>query len=81
MQERHRLQTSDALGAAALQLGPGLASLVVELHTEMGVPLAKVAGLLRTRLGLQVTTSGLVRRLQRTARDAMAPSRRAPGAP
>ena len=47
VQGRHRLQTSDALGAAAVQLGPGLASLVVELHTEMGVPLAKVAGLLR----------------------------------
>ena len=55
VQGRHRLQTSDALGAAAVQLGPGLASLVVELHTEMGVPLAKVAGLLRTRFGLEVT--------------------------
>ena len=70
VQGRHRLQTSDALGAAAVQLGPGLASLVVELHTEMGVPLAKVVGLLRTRLGVQVTTGGLVRLLQRTARDA-----------
>ena len=67
---RHRLQTSDALGAAAVQLGPGLASLVVELHTEMGVPLAKVVGLLRTRLGVQATAAGLVRLLQRTARDA-----------
>ena len=70
VQGRHRLQTSDALGAAAVQLGPGLASLVVELHTEMGVPLAKVAGLLRTRFGLEVTTGGLVHLLHRTARDA-----------
>ena len=70
VQGRHPLQTSDALGAAAVQLGPGLASLVVELHTEMGMPLAKVAGLLRTRLGVQVTTGGLVRLLHRTARDA-----------
>ena len=53
-----------------MQLGPGLASLVVELHTEMGMPLAKVVDLLRTRLGVQVTTGGLVRLLQRTARDA-----------
>ncbi len=67
---RHRLQTSDALGAAAVQLGPGIASLVVELHTEMGVPLAKVAGLLRTRFGLEVTAGGLVHLLRRTARDA-----------
>ena len=70
VQGRHRLQTSDALGAAAVQFGPGLASLVVELHTEMGVPLGKVAGLLRTRFGVEVTTGGLVRLLQRTARDA-----------
>ena len=71
VQGRHRLQTSDALGAAAVQLGPGLASLVVELHTEMGVPLAKVVGLLRTRLGVQVTTGGLARLLHRAARNAM----------
>ena len=70
VQGRHRLQTSDALGAAAVQFGPGLASLVVELHTEMGVPLAKVAGLLRTRFGLEVTAGGLVHLLHRTARDA-----------
>lgn len=64
VQGRHRLQTSDALGAAAVQLGPGLASRVVELHTEMGMPLAKVVDLLRTRLGVRVTTGGLVRLLQ-----------------
>ncbi len=36
VQGRHALQTSDALGAAGVQLGPGAAALVVELHTEMG---------------------------------------------
>ena len=49
------LQTSDALGAAGVQLGPGVVALVVELHTELGVPLAKVAHLLRTTFGLHVT--------------------------
>ena len=34
------------------------------------MPLAKVAGLLRTKLGVQVTTGDLVRLLHRTARDA-----------
>ena len=53
------LQTSDALGAAGVQLGPAVVALVVELHTEMGVPLAKVAHLLRTTFGLQVTPGGL----------------------
>ena len=55
VQGRHVLQTSDALGAAGAQLGPGVVALVVELHTELGVPLAKVAHLLRTTFGLQVT--------------------------
>ena len=48
VQGRHALQTSDALGAAGVQLGPGVVALVVQLHTEMGAPLAKVSHLLRT---------------------------------
>ena len=34
IQGRHALQTSDALGAASAQLGPGVVALVVELHTH-----------------------------------------------
>ena len=70
VQGRHTLQTSDGLGAAAAQLGPGVVALVVELHTEMGVPLAKVADLLRRNFNLQVTPGGLAHLLHRTARDA-----------
>ena len=70
VQGRHALQTSDALGAAGAQLGPGVVALVVELHTEMGVPLAKVAHVLRTTFGLHVTPGGLAHLLHRTARDA-----------
>ena len=70
VQGRHALQTSDALGAAGAQLGPGVVALVVELHTEMGVPLAKVAHVLRTTFGLPVTPGGLAHLLHRTARDA-----------
>ena len=73
VQGRHALQTSDALGAASAQLGPGVVALVVELHTEMGVPLAKVSHVLRTTFGLQVTPGGLAHLLHRVARDA-APS-------
>ncbi|MCY3820115.1 MAG: IS66 family transposase [Gammaproteobacteria bacterium] len=76
VQGRHALQTSDALGAAGVQLGPGVVALVVELHTEMGVPLAKVARVLRTTFGLQVTPGGLAHLLHRMARDA-APTYRA----
>ena len=49
---------------------PGVVALVVELHTEMGVPLAKVAHLLRTTFGLQVTPGGLAHVLHRAARAA-----------
>ena len=51
-------------------LGPAVVALVVELHTEMGVPLAKVAHLLRTTFGLQVTPGGLAHVLHRAARAA-----------
>ena len=70
VQGRHALQTSDALGAARVQLGPGVVALVVELHTHGGLPLAKVADLLQTRFGLQVTPGGLANLLHRAARDA-----------
>ena len=70
VQGRHVLQTSNALGAAGVQLGPAVVALVVELHTEMGVPLAKVAHLLRTTFGLQVTPGGLAHVLHRAARAA-----------
>ena len=70
VQGRHALQTSDALGAASAQLGPGVVALVVEMHTHLGVPLAKVAHLLRTRFGLTVTAGGLAHVLHRAARDA-----------
>ena len=67
VQGRHPLQTSDALGAAGAQLGPNVAALVAELHTGMGVPLAKVSAHLKTKFGLQVTPGGLVHLLHRTA--------------
>ena len=70
VQGRHVLQTADALGAAGVQLGPEVVALVVELHTELGVPLAKVAHLLRTTFGLQVTPGGLAHVLHRAARAA-----------
>ena len=73
VQGRHALQTSDALGAAAAQLGPNVVALVVELHTELGMPLEKVVRVLRTQFGLSVTKGGLVQLLHRTA-DAAAPA-------
>ena len=70
LQGRHPLQTSNALGAAAAQLGPTVVSLAVVLNKQFGVPLGKIATLLRERFGLSVTAGGLVHALHRAARQA-----------
>ena len=67
VQGRHPLQTSDALGAAAVQIGPEAAALVVILHKSFGLPLAHVVTLLRERFGIHVTRGGLVHVCARTA--------------
>ena len=73
VQGRHPLQTSDALGAANVHLGPGAVTFIVLLHKHVGVSLEKIATLLRERFGLTVTPGGLVQALHRAARVA-APS-------
>ena len=55
VQGRHPLQTSDAFGATGAQLGPNVATPLVDLHTELGMPLAKVARVLGTQFGLSMT--------------------------
>lgn len=67
VQGRHPLQTSDALGAAAVQLGPHAIALAASLNKQFGVSFGKIATLYRTRFGLHVTPSGLVRALHRAA--------------
>jgi transposase len=67
VQGRHPLQTSDALGAAAVQLGPEAAALIVVLHKSLGLPLAHIVTLLRDRFGLRVTRGALVQICARAA--------------
>lgn len=67
VQGRHPLQTSNALGAAAAQLGPQAITLAAVLHTHLGLPLGKVSVLFRERFGLHVTPGGLVHALHRAA--------------
>jgi len=64
------LQTSDALGAANVHLGPGAVTFVVLMHTHFGVPLEKIVTVLRERFGLTVTAGGLAQVLHRAARKA-----------
>ena len=70
VQGRHPLQTSNALGAAAVQLGPQTIALAVLLNKRCGLAYGKIAALLRDRFGLTVTRGGLVQAIHRTARQA-----------
>jgi transposase len=70
VQGRHPWQISDALGAANVHLGPGAVTFVVLMHTHFGVPLEKIATVLRERFGLTVTPGGLAQVLHRAARRA-----------
>jgi transposase len=70
VQGRHPLQTSDALGAAAVQLGPQAVALAVLLNKRFGLPYGKIAALLRDRFGLTITRGGLVQAVHRAARQA-----------
>jgi transposase len=70
VQGRHPLQTSDVLGAAAVQLGPHAVTLALVLNKQLGLPLGKIVTLLRERFGLTVTGGGLVHAMRRAARRA-----------
>ena len=70
VQGRHPLQTSDALGAAAAQLGAQVIALVVVLNKQLGLSFGKIATLLQQLYGLTVTRSGLVHAVHRAARRA-----------
>ena len=70
VQGRHPLQTSDALGAAAVQLGPQAVALAVILNKQCGLSFGRIASLLRDRFGLTVTRGGLVHAVHRAAHQA-----------
>ena len=54
-QGRHPLQTSDALGAAASQLGPDAQAAVVALNKQAGLSHGKVADCLGTLFGIDLS--------------------------
>jgi transposase len=69
LQPRHPQQTSDALGAAGVQVGPRAVALAVWASKGLGLPAAKVAYLLG-QLGLKISAGGVVQALHRAARRA-----------
>jgi transposase len=54
-QGRHPLQTSDAVGAAASQVGPDAQAAIVYLNKRAGLSHGKIAHTLRTLFGIQLT--------------------------
>lgn len=66
LQGRHPEQISDALGAAASQLGPRAIATAAWLHKTAGMPLAKICALYAT-LGLSVTPGALAQAMDRLA--------------
>jgi transposase len=75
VQGRHLEQTSDALGAAAAQIGPHLKGLAALLHYGMGLSFGRVAALM-ARWGVPVT-AGAICQASQTTGTALEPTTRA----
>jgi transposase len=70
VQGRHPLQTSNAIGAAAVHLGPEAVALAVLLNKQLGMSFGKITQLFHARWGLTVTRGGVVQAVHRAARQA-----------
>ncbi len=70
VQGRHPLQTSDALGAASVQIGPEAVATAAVLNKQLGLSFGKIATFFTERWGLPVAPSSIVRALQRAATKA-----------
>jgi len=68
VQGRHALQTSDALGAAASQLGPDLQATLVQLNKDAGLSHGKIQRWMKTLFGIELSRGGSVQALLRAAR-------------
>jgi transposase len=68
LQGHHPQQTSDALGAANVQLGPRALTLAAEAKHELGVPYGKVSRWFESAFGLTVCRAAWARADQRLAR-------------
>lgn len=68
VQGRDPRQTSDALGAAAVQLGPDALALAVQMNKGLGMPHADVAAVLQDGFQLRVNRSTICRAVDRVAR-------------
>ena len=70
---RHPLQTSDALGAAGVHIGPSALALGAQLNKKLGISFGKVTDILRSVFSLTISRGGLSQALDRVA-DALMPT-------
>ena len=70
VQGRHPLQTSDALGAARVQVGPQALTLAAHLTKQMGISHERAAQVLEWGYGLEVGRSALCRAMTRLGKKA-----------
>ena len=70
VQGRHALQTSDALGAAASQLGPDAQAAAVHLNKVAGLSHGKVKAFFRSVFGLGLSRGGSCQAVLRAGRKA-----------
>lgn len=68
VQGRHPLQTSDAIGAACVHLGPRARTMAADLAKHVGTSLGKVRAILRTSFSLSVSRGGLSQALDRVGK-------------
>jgi transposase len=68
VQGRHPLQTSDALGAAGVHLGPRALTLAADLNKHIGTSFGKVRSIFRTTFSLSISRGGLSQALDRVGR-------------
>ena len=68
IQGRHPLQTSDAVGAAASQLGADAQAAIVHLNKNAGLSHGKIADYFHTLFGIDLTPSGVCHVLLRAGR-------------
>lgn len=68
VQGRHPLQTSDAIGAAASQLGPDAQAAIVHLNKVGGLSQGKIADVFDKLFGVKVTRGGVCQAMLRVGR-------------
>ncbi len=67
IQGHHRLQTSDALGAAASQLGPDAQAAIVQLNKHAGLSHGKIAEFFDALFGIKLSRGGACQAMLRAA--------------